>query len=294
MKKATQPVHVVIPTHLPRYLDIVLAGLARQTQRPASVIVTCDTDDPAIGRVLEQWGARVNAEQGVWWVRRASVGSERLCQVRNNAARHLAQAMGVKDGRILIMDGDMLLADDCLAQHASFGAHADLVYPYRINVDGPTSRTLDARRILAGDQQLTLTDEQRRALRARERRYKRQRLMRRLRLGPLHKPKLLGGHFSADFALYLRLNGFDEHYQGWGFKDDEFAYRAARMKACVAVPVARMLAWHLYHQTRQPTGRMADLPTARRFAQRHQLPLVCEHGVRNPLPQPEIAADRLA
>lgn len=292
MSQATQPVHVVIPTHLPRYLDLVLAGLARQSLAPASVTVTCDTDDPAIGEVIGRWGGEVGAHQGVWWVRRASVGSERLCQVRNNAARHLSETMGVTTGRLLIIDGDMLMADDAIGEHA--GARADLVYPYRVNVDEKTSKSLDAARVLSGEQRLEVTAEERAALARRERRYKRQLLMRRLGLGPAHKPKLLGGHFSVDLALYLRLNGFDEHYQGWGFKDDEFAYRAARLGARVCVPVSRMIAWHLYHPTRQPSGRMADLPTARRFAQRASLPLICEHGVGNPLPQPGVMADRVA
>lgn len=294
MSPASEPVHVVIPTHVPRYLDLVLAAVARQTLAPASVTVTCDTDDPAIGAVIERWGGNVGAERGVWWVRRASTGGERLCQVRNNAVRHIHESMGVDNGRVLIIDGDMLCADDCVAQHAHFGSRAELVYPYRVNVDEATSATLDASRILSGDRRLEVTAAEQELLAKRERRYRRQLLMRRLRLGPLHKPKLLGGHFSVDLALYLRLNGFDEHYQGWGFKDDEFAYRAARLGATVAVPVSRIISWHLYHPTRQPTGRMADLPTARRFALRTSLPLVCEHGVRDPLPQPPVSADRLA
>ncbi len=288
------PIHVVIPTHVPRYLDLVLAGVARQTQPPASVTVTCDTDDPAIGAVIDRWGGKVATQSGVWWVRRASTGGERLCQVRNNAVRHIHKSIGVDKGRVLIIDGDMLCADDCIALHARFGAHADLVYPYRVNVDEPASRSLDAAMILSGEQRLELTPDQLGGLAKRERRYKRHLLLRRLRLAPPHKPKLLGGHFSVDLALYLRLNGFDEHYQGWGFKDDEFAYRAARIGATVAVPVSRIIAWHLYHPTRQPTGRMADLPTARRFARRTSLPLVCEHGVRDPLPQPPVSADRIA
>ncbi len=287
-----QPVHVVIPTHVARHLDLVLVGLARQTIAPASVVVSCDTDDSAIGAVIERWGARIGTPGGVWWVRRASMGGERLCQVRNNGVRHLVETMGVGAGRLLILDGDMLCSDTVIEEHARQGARADLVYPYRVNVDETATAALDPRRVLSGEQRLGVTPEQLAELLARERRYRKQLLLRRLRLGARHKPKLLGGHFSCDLGLYLRLNGFDEHYQGWGFKDDEFAYRAARLGGTVAVPVSRIIAWHLYHPTRQPPGRMADLPTARRFASRGSLPVVAEHGVRNPLPQGPLEADR--
>ena len=239
MDPAAHPVHVVIPTHLPRHLDLVLAALARQSQPPASLIVSCDTDDPAIGAVIEQWGRKITTQRGgggVWWVRRAPTGGERLCQVRNNAARYLAESLNITAGRLLILDGDMVCADGVIAQHAHFGAHADLVYPYRVNVDEETTRSLDAARMLAGDQRLELSAEQCARLVKRERRYKRQLLMRRLRLGPPHKPKLLGGHFSVDLALYLKLNGFDELYQGWGFKDDEFAYRVDVAQIACPIP----------------------------------------------------------
>jgi hypothetical protein len=281
-------VHVVIPTHLPRYLEFVLIGLARQTLRAANIVVSCDTDDPAIGGVIETWAPRLGMD--VWWVRRGHQGGERLCQVRNNGVRHLRDAMGVRNGRLLILDGDMLLADDAIELHASMGRGAELVYPYRVDVDATTTASLDAERVLSGAQRLEIDGRARAALSRRAKRYRRHRLLRALKLGPLHKPKLLGGHFSCALALYLELNGFDELYQGWGFKDDEFAYRAARRGARVRVAVEEIIGWHLFHETRQPGVPMRELPMGKRFAQRASLPVVAEHGVDRPLEQPEPVA----
>lgn len=294
-----QRAFVVIPTHTPRYLDLVLVGLARQTRRPDRIVVSCDTDDPAIGAVIDEWTRETGL--GVWWVRRPHHGVERLCQVRNNAVRHLAQALGETAGRIIVLDGDMVASDTLVAQHLALGERCDLVYPYRVDVSREESEGLDAHALLAGTQSLSVSAEHQRALAKRHRRYVKQQLMRRLGgasfggrragLAPLHKPKLLGGHFSVTLECYLALNGFDELYQGWGFKDDEFAFRAARSGRRARVGVSQVIAWHLWHETRQVPGPMSDLPTAQRFAQRFVLPDVAKHGVENPLPQHPIEAD---
>lgn len=285
------PLHVVIPTHTPRYLDLVLVGLARQARAPASVTVSCDNDEASIGAVIQRWAGEI--EGGVWWVRRASHGEERLCQVRNNAVRSIVEREGADRGRVLVLDGDTVPGEACVARHADLGARRDLVLGYRVNVDEETSRGLDASLLLAGEQSLEASAEDVARLVRRDRRYAKHLLMRRLRLGDLHKPKLLGGHFSCDLGLYVRLNGFDELYRGWGFKDDEFAFRAARMGASVRPACAGILVFHLHHETRQPEGPMAELPTARRFEKRKTLPDVCEHGIEHPLEQHEIEVSHI-
>jgi len=281
--------YVLIPTHTPRYLDLVLAGLGRQTRRPDHVVVSCDNDDPAIGEIIRKWAPKAGLK--VSWVRRPSTGGERLCQVRNNGVRHLVDDLGFRGGRLIVVDGDMLAPDRLVETHEQLGTQAPLVYAYRVNVEQARSEALIADRVLTGEQSLVLTPADRAKLAKRESRYRRQLLLRKLGLGPLHKPKLLGGHFSVDLGLYLELNGFDELYQGWGFKDDEFAYRAARTGANVRVAVREIPAWHLWHITRQPSVPMRELPTARRFATRRRLPNRAEHGVQNPLEQPATAAE---
>ncbi len=284
---AVNSVWVVIPTHTARHLEIVLAGMARQTVRPAGIVVSCDTDDAAIGEVI----ARACGVFGIsaWWLRRAHTGTERLCQVRNNGVRFLVEELGAASGRVLVLDGDMLASDGLVAQHAMTDEGRELVYAYRVNVGREETEGLDAGRVFAGEQRLRVDAEAARELAWRDRRAHRHLVMRRLGVGAKHKPKLLGGHFSCDVGLYLRLNGFDELYQGWGFKDDEFAYRAARLGARVRIGIAEMVAWHLWHPTRQPGVPMRALPTAERFRSRGRLALVTEHGVKNPLEQPGLA-----
>ncbi len=283
--------HVVIPTHLPRYLDLVLVGLARQTVRPATIVVSCDTDDPAIGGVIDAWAPRLGLS--VWWVRRPHTGEARLNQVRNNGARHLVDELGVRTGRILLLDGDMLLRDDVLAGHAELAARADMVCAYRINLSRQETSALDPERVLRGEQAPPVSRAARAGLAKRGRRYRKQLLLGRLRLGPIHKPKVLGGHFHAPVEVWRRINGFDEAYLGWGFEDDDFTSRACRSGARRVVAVRRLVAWHLWHETRQSPGPMTDLPNWRRFADLRRRPLAAELGLRTPMAQPAVAADRL-
>ena len=279
-------VFVLIPTHTARYLDLALVGLARQRRRADAVVVSCDVDDPAIGALIERWSNRL--EMRVSWVRRAHHGVERLCQVRNNGVRHLVDDLGCSEGRLVTLDGDMLATPGLLAGHLEMGRGVPLIYPYRIDVGRAASEALDAARVLAGEEFPEASPADLAGLAHRARRYRRHLFLRRLGLGAPHKPKLLGGHFSVSLDLYLRLNGFDELYQGWGFKDDEFARRAARMGAACRVAVEELIAFHLFHTSRQQ-GKMRDLPTAERFARR-DLPVVAEHGVRNTLPQHPVEA----
>lgn len=283
------PCYVYVVTHTTRYLDIVLAGLARQTRRPEHVVVSCDTDDPAVGELIERWAPALNAP--VSWVRRAHHGVARCSQVRNNAVRYLINDLGIRRGRIIQIDGDILCPDQFVERHAASGAERALVYPYRINVDEPQSTALDAHAILDGRQAPQPSAAELADLARRDRRYRRQLWMRRLRLGPLHKPKLLGCNWSAPVEAWVALNGFDEHYQGWGFLDDEFARRAARagwrcIPACRAIPC-----FHLFHRTRQPDGPMTANPNYQRFMRRG-LPIAAANGFMGEIPQNSVQATR--
>lgn len=275
-------VFAFIVAHQTKYLDLVLAGLARQTRRPDHVVVSCDTDRADIGELIGTWAPRVGAP--VSWVRRAHHGVARCSQVRNNAVRHIVNDLGVREGLAVQLDGDMLASAELIAGHAELGARAGVVYAHRVDVPEAESAGLDAEGVMRGEQMPQFGDAARELLRRRQRRAVRQLWMRRLGLGPLHKPKLLGSNWSGRLETWIEINGFDEHFQGWGYLDDEFARRAARAGAKCAVAADRLISFHLYHPTRQPPGRMTDNPNHRRFMDR-SLPVVAEHGLVNPIPQ---------
>lgn len=283
----TSPVVVYLVCHQTRYLDVVLAGLARQTRRPDCIIVSCDVDRSDIGELIERWAPRVRAP--IAWVRRAHHGIARCSQVRNNAARYVIRDLGFTQGRLIQLDADMLATPTLVELHESMGRDADLIYPYRADVPREESEALTGEAILAGEAMPRLSREIESRLARRDRRYRRQLFFRRFGLGPLHKPKLLGSNWSASIRVWNELNGFDEHFQGWGFLDDEFARRAARAGFRCLPACASIIGFHLWHTTRQPSGPMTDNPNYQRFI-RSDLPIRAENGLEHEVPQHPVSA----
>ncbi len=285
----TDPVIVLLGAHQTKYLDLVYAGLARQTRKPDLIVTSCDTDVPEIGEIARVWAPLVGVP--IAWVRRKHHGIARLNQVRNNAARYVIDDLGLTRGRLIQLDADMIATPTLVERHVEFGRTAELVYPHRVNLTREESESLDARRVLAGEQMPALSQDAAAELAQRQRRYRRHLIYRRLGLAPLHKPKLLGGNWSASIELWRAINGFDEHFQGWGFDDDEFARRAARAGARCAIAVNDIIAYHLWHPTRQPSGRMSDNPNHPRFV-RKDLPIAADRGLRNPIEQHPVSVMR--
>src|SRR3954466_10734302 len=85
-------VHLLIPTHTTRHLAACLASIAWQRDVPETVVVTCDTDDPTIGVLLDRWWPRVagtiekrgQPAPALLHAFRPHQGEARLNQVRNN------------------------------------------------------------------------------------------------------------------------------------------------------------------------------------------------------------------
>jgi GT2 family glycosyltransferase len=257
-------VHLAIPTHTPRHLDLCLASLALQSAPPASVTLSTDGDVPAITVLVEAlWprvaaaiAARGLAPPAFVYTRRAHTGAARLNQVRNNALR-AADAAGVlrDDDLVVILDGDTALAPGAIEAHEhSRAAGFGVVLPWRVNLTEAFTATLTPERVMT-DPALFLEplaaahDE----LHTRQSRLERQS---RFRGYPLlskpHKPKLLGGHHAVRVGLLREVDGFDERFVGYGYDDDDLARRLyrSRPRARIAVRVIDAPAFHCWHPTR--------------------------------------------
>ncbi len=58
------------------------------------------------------------------------------------------------------------------------------------------------------------------------------------------KPRLIGNNVGMWRADYLRVNGYDENFKGWGCEDDDLGYRLRR----AGVELRTILPWtHSYH-----------------------------------------------
>lgn len=277
------PIHLIIPTHTPRYLDIALAGAARQSVRPATITVTSDVLDQELDRLIEQCAERFGLD--IRYVRRASQGSERLAQVRNNAVSALLDD-GIDEGRVLFIDGDTVASATCVEQHATLGSECDMVLPSRIMLTERQTESCNADDLLSGKTRIEPTQAQLEELGRAHRRAEAHARLRLFGLTKAHKPKLLGGHHCVSLDAYRRVNGYDEEYHTYGTEDDDFCRRLYASGARSVVAIRDILVFHLHHATRAPQD-WHNRPNARRF-QRRDLPVRCRHGLDSSLPQQKV------
>lgn len=304
--------HVIISTHTTRHLARTLLGVACQTDAPASVTVSSDTDDPAIATLVQDSTQRLQTR--VILVQRPHQGESRSSQVRNNAVR-AALATGAlpplapapesqrdhrqsltqadphehtlppsPDARLWFLDGDCCPAPEAQAMHLSLGRHSGLVVGFRIDMTSEQTDAMSEDLLRAGLWPIRPTAEQLAILRWRHRRYARAAFLRRLGLAKPHKPKLLSANFSVMLSDYARINGFDESYVGYGQEDDDLGRRLYRAGVRPVIGVATAVALHQWHQTRAP-GDWDKSPNAARFAREFQVR--CRAGMCSPAPQPQ-------
>ena len=291
-------VHVVIPTHTARHLDMCLVGMARQRVRPLSVTVSCDVDDEAIEGLLRKCASELGLV--IRYVRRPHEGKERLAQVRNNAVRALVEdgvigndenEGGKARGRLLFLDGDTLAEVDCVEKHLQFGRNAEMVLCSRINLTEAETAGLDGEAILQGEGVVACREEEKRKLLREHRKAVLHQFLRKLGLTKAHKPKLLGGHHSVSVEAFMRVNGHDEEYHTWGTEDDDFARRVYRSGGRSVIAIRDILVYHLYHPTRSPVD-WHERENAVRFA-RKDLPVYCRYGLSSPYLQERVRVDVL-
>ncbi len=286
-------VHIVIPTHTTRHLAASLAGIGCQTVRPASVVVSSDKDEPAIGALVQEGGPRVGCE--VIYVSRPHKGFAHPGQVRNNGFRAIRQTVGMRDDDVVLgIDGDIVLAADAVERHAALArGGAELVLGFRICLSEAATAGVDARAILEGADLGTLASaDEVESLSARQVRYEKNLVLRERCpsvLRPLfvkpHKPKLISAHYAVKASKLLEINGFDEEYREYGYEDDDLGRRLHAAGARCAIGVRDIRAYHLWHPTRAPKRPM-DTPGYARFAMKG-LPVRAVRGIENPMPQEE-------
>lgn len=257
-----------------------MVGLALQTQKPASITVSCDVVDPQIENLLYNCASKYNLT--INYVRREHHGVARLNQVRNNGIRFLIK-QACNQGRILILDGDVFAFNKTVEMHANLGNDHALVVASRILLDETTTQSLNPTEIYNGYQTIKITDEDIAELELQHRNSQRHQRLRKFKLTKQHKPKIIGAHLSASFKICLTINGFDEEYVGYGMDDDDFARRVYQSGGDSIIAIRQIPTAHLYHPTRANIA-WRDYPGYKRF-QNKKLPVHCLNGLHSPIKQ---------
>ena len=257
----------------PNMLIACLQALALQSHPIDEAIVSDDgSDQPAVRRMQAAFG---ELPFPVRYVRQEDQGY-RLAAARNNAIRE-------SGGDYLIsLDSDILLLPDAVAKHLQQTRRGVFLAANRAWVGEEDTRRLLNKTLSARVLDMFWNKADQSHLRRTQRQFIRNLWLRKAGLARRHKPKILGCHFSLFRDDIARVNGFDEHFVGWGLEDDDFALRLhqAGIRGQSLILEARAL--HLWHPPAlaRPGDQLAS--PNREYFSRPDIPAACLHGLRLP------------
>lgn len=238
-------VSIVVTTYQqPQHLLRVLTSIAAQrTAQSFEVIVTDDgsTDDTA--NVVQTFAA--SAAFAVRFVTAPHNGF-RAAACRNRGVA-LAEAEIV-----LLLDGDCLIPPDHLHHHLGALRPGLVTNSYCLRLDEAITAGIDLADVRQGRFVRLGAPEEYRKLRRMQRKARWYQWLRH----PT-KPRLLGGNVCLARRDYLRVNGMDENFRGWGGEDDDFGFRLRRAGLKISYLMDRTWTYHLWHPPHRP-ARIKD------------------------------------
>lgn len=284
---------LAIITHTPRHLRRCLLAVACADARPSRVAVSCDGNAPEL--LAAARSASREFELPFLLVSREHTGQGRSGQTRNNAARALLAAGAAESSRLVFFDGDCCPARDCFEAHRRLGGtdgmpHGGVVVGFRVDLSEEQSADFDEAAVREGRPPADISLTQWSQLERRDRRYRRTVFWRKLGLAKAHKPKILSANFSVPLGTFVKINGFDEEFVGWGAEDDDVGRRLYAAGAVPCVGVRACVVYHQWHATRAPAS-WNKIPGADRFLR--GTPTRCLRGIENPVEQPPVSVEVL-
>jgi GT2 family glycosyltransferase len=198
----------------------------------------------------------------------------RLARLRNAAAR-LAR------GRyLLFLDGDCMLPPGHVAAHVARRRHGTALIGYCARLSRQASDLLVPENLPLADLALLVPEVERRSLARRHRKAWWHNAARH----PT-KPRLAGGDFGIWREDFVRVNGFDERFVGWGQEDDDLGLRLRAAGVRLESILDATCSLHIWHPT-DPTAarRWRDGPNVAYFGRRGRL-TACRHGIEERPPR---------
>lgn len=199
---------VVIATFdQPRWLDLALLAWARQTARPAALVIADDGSGPETAAVVQRHGAaHVRLER--------KDGSFGKCRAVNAAVRR-ARELGCD--HLLFTDGDCLPAADLLARHQWAARPGRFAAGGVVRLSREASFALQPADVESGVFERARGGDKTRYALPRP-------LGRALDALLVRRTPFKGGNSSCFVGDFVRVNGYDERF-GWGSEDKELGTR---------------------------------------------------------------------
>jgi glycosyltransferase involved in cell wall biosynthesis len=249
-------------------LESCLLGLQRQVVPADRIVVADDGSAEPTRKVVERF-ARSLPITHVW----QPDDGFRLSEIRNRAAARSGEDY------LVFLDGDCIPHPRFVADHRDFARVGTIMLAQRCAILGfhgkilPRSPSLPGLCALLARKRL-LSDGPRfgtgwkRAIRG---------LLKGIRLPrPIYRTctefETRGGNLGVWRADFLRVNGFDESFKGWGFEDIDFSRRVIRLGVEAKLLIGGAVCYHIDHPFNTANTANADLVNSER-------PIRCTEGV---------------
>jgi glycosyltransferase involved in cell wall biosynthesis len=242
-------------------LELVLESALAQTVLPAEIVVADDGSRPDTAALVAAVAARVPVPVRHCWHEDTGF---RLAAIRNRAVA-MAQAPYV-----VLVDGDLVLERHFLADHLRAARPGRWVQGGRVLLSEAVTRDALARRRLAFGPLEPGTRNRKNAVRAGWL----------SRLASYHGDdpyRVRGANLAFWREDALRVNGFNEDFEGWGREDSEFAARMSHAGVRRLHLKFAAVAYHLWHPEASRTllARNQEILDATLAARATR----CEHGI---------------
>jgi GT2 family glycosyltransferase len=261
-------ISLVVNTHQrPRHLALVLESIAAQQGATGrfDVVVSDDgsTDDTAA--VVTAFAAR--APFPVRFTTEPRDGF-RLARVRNRGAALAGGSL------LLFLDGDCILPPDHVAAYLERRRPGQALLGYCARLPETACHDFVPGKVDWDEVRRRIPPAEHAAL---ARRLRKQRWQTWLRHP--NKPRLAGGNCAVWRDDYWLVNGFDEHFRGWGQEDDDLGLRLRAAGVRLEPILDRTYSCHVWHPTDPTAGsRWRDGPNVAYFLRRGRL-TACREGL---------------
>ncbi|MFK4785486.1 glycosyltransferase [Fusobacterium sp. MFO224] len=107
--------------------------------------------------------------------------------------------------------------------------------------------------------------------------------------------RLAGMSYSIFKEDYLKVNGYDEKYQGWGYEDDDFGNRLIMLKILGKEFRTKLIQLHLYHKV--DSSKKKSLNEDYYYKRKKEIfkgkEIFCKFGINNSLDDDQIIIEKL-
>ena len=265
MMQPSPSASVIITTYNnPRYLEMVLAGYARQTTSDFEVVIADDGSGPETAGLIE----RVR-EDGfpvplihVWQPDQGF-----------RSARSMNLSVLKSSGRQLVFtDGDCVPPANMVSEHLRAARAKTLVVGGHVRLEEATSSRVDVAAVRRGAHENLITPSDRRRMFG----WHLKNLFY-IATGAARRPKIFGLNMAIDRPAFESLNGFDLRFIDKPRQDSDLRNRVRRAGLNVTCIWHRCIGVHLWHPEHKGRNGWNE---ADAYYRRKDLDVVAEHGLR--------------